>query len=57
MAKGKSQFYTLYCSICNLGRYLIYRNDKNNFPEKVMKFCKKCQKHTEHKGKKTKKSS
>ncbi|KKP38378.1 MAG: hypothetical protein UR28_C0017G0026 [Candidatus Peregrinibacteria bacterium GW2011_GWF2_33_10] len=57
MAKGKRQFFTLFCSVCNLGRYLICRTEKNNYPEMVKKFCKKCHKHTDHKPKKTKKAS
>lgn len=57
MAKGKSQYYTLFCTVCNLGKYLIYRNDKNKYPDFVKKFCKKCRKHEDHKPKKTKKSS
>jgi ribosomal protein L33 len=57
MAKGKSQYYTLFCTVCNLGKYIIYRTEKNPYPEMVKKFCKKCRKHTEHKPKKTKKAS
>lgn len=57
MAKGKSQYFTLFCKVCNLGRYLIYRTERNNYPEFVKKFCKKCRAHEDHKPKKTKKSS
>lgn len=59
MARGKSQFATWRCEVCNKPHGVTAYNKKSN--EKITKelsmFCNQCRKHTVHKRKDTKKGS
>ena len=59
MARGKSQYCTWYCTVCNRANYISAYNKKSNdkVKKELKKYCRQCHKHVMHKRKDTKKGT